>query len=199
MESGEPASAILAAAEAAEADLLVLGLHRRRPLADLVSATTMERIVRNSLRPVLLAAEPAETPYASVLAGLDLSPAAAAAVRTARAIAPGADLATFHAVHIPYRGFQAGDPKHAALPFMKLARQDLDRWIAAEDLADPCANAELREGGVQEVFADMMRERKPQLVAIGAHGRGAFSATALGGFASELMRDPPCDLLLVRR
>ena len=150
--------------------------------------------------PVLLVSIAAETPYASTLAGLDLSPSAAAAVRAARKLAPGAKLTGFHAVHVPYAGLGAGgDRTSLGAPFLKLAQADLDGWIAANQLGEVLDEARIEEGGLTVAFARMVSETKPQLVAIGAHGRGGLNPTLLGRFAAELLRDPPCDLLVVRR
>ncbi|MDF2231880.1 universal stress protein [Albimonas sp. CAU 1670] len=198
--AGDAVPAILEAAEAAEADLVVTGIPRARWLLDVFGGTTAERLARTSLRPVLLVSIAAETPYTSILTGLDLSPASAAAARTAKAMAPGAKVTGFHAVHIPYAGLTAGG-EHNALgaPFMSLAKADLEGWMAATKLDETIGAPRLEEGGVTVVFARMMEELKPQVVAVGAHGRGGLSPTLLGRFAADLLRDPPCDLLLVRR
>ncbi len=200
VELGDAVPEILAAAERLDAELIVTGIPRARPLLDLFGGPTVERLAARSLRPVLLVSTAAETPYGSVLAGLDLSPAAAAAVRRARQVAPEAKLVGFHAVHVPYAGLTSGGERNAlGAPFLELARADLDGWVAANRLGEVLDAARLEEGGVTVVFAQMVAELRPQLVAIGAHGRGALNPTLLGRFAAELLRDPPCDLLLVRR
>ena len=197
---GDPVPVILAAAERLDAELIVTGIPRARPLLDLFGGPTVERLARQSLRPVLLVSIAAETPYASTLAGLDLSPSAAAAVRAAKKLAPGARLTGFHAVHVPYAGLgPGGDRTSLGAPFLKLAQADLDGWIAANQLGEVLDDARLEEGGLTVAFARMVSETKPQLVAIGAHGRGGLNPTLLGRFAAELLRDPPCDLLVVRR
>ncbi|MEO0913148.1 MAG: universal stress protein, partial [Pseudomonadota bacterium] len=100
---GDPLAVIHAIADKIRADLLVFGVHRSRPFLDLVSATTMERLVRGGPRPVLVVRDAADAPYGQVLAGLDVSPASAAAIRLAATVAPGAEINGFHAVHIPAR------------------------------------------------------------------------------------------------
>ncbi|MEO0682479.1 MAG: universal stress protein, partial [Pseudomonadota bacterium] len=94
-ETGDPAEALPALAERLDVDLLVVGPHRGRGLADLVASTTVERIVRASLRPCLLAQAAPPAPYARALCGVDLSPAAAAALRAVRRLAPDAAIHAF--------------------------------------------------------------------------------------------------------
>lgn len=197
---GDPTPAVLAEADAVDADLVVTGIPRARSLLGDFAGTTVERLCRVSLRPVLLVSRPAEFPYETILTGLDLSPAAAAAVRDARALAPTARITGFHAVHVPYAGLDvAGERNGLGGPFMRLASSDLEAWIAATGLRASLDDVRLEEGGLTVVFLRLMEELKPQLVAIGAHGRGSLNPTLLGHFAAGLLRDPPCDLLVVRR
>ena len=200
VELGDCVPTILAEAERLDAELIVTGIPRARPLLDLFGGPTVERLASRSLRPVLLVSTTAETPYSSALAGLDLSPASAAAVRAVKKLAPKAKLTGFHAVHVPYAGLSSGGERNSlGAPFLDLARADLDGWIAANEIGEALDEARLEEGGVTVAFARMIAEAKPQLVAIGAHGRGGLNPTLLGRFAAELLRDPPCDLLIVRR
>ncbi|MEM6440683.1 MAG: universal stress protein, partial [Pseudomonadota bacterium] len=130
---GDPAAALPELAERLDADLLTVGPHRGRGLRDWIGSCTLERIVRASLRPCLLALSDAAAPYAKVLCGVDLSPASAAALRAARRLAPAASIHAFHAVHAPH---PRGLPRDAPNPFVKAAQADLAAWIESEDLPD---------------------------------------------------------------
>jgi nucleotide-binding universal stress UspA family protein len=83
MEEGDPFEAVLRAAEARDADLVVLGEHRRRPLRDIFAGTTVERVMRHGHRPVLMVNQPPAGPYRHVLAATDLSEHSARALRAA--------------------------------------------------------------------------------------------------------------------
>lgn len=108
--TGEPVSAILDEAGRMEAELIVLGRHRVRPVWDMFAGSTMERVARRCRCAALLVTDPADHAYRTVLCGIDLSPASAAAARTAAALAPEAVIQGFHAVHVPYRGLVAPGP-----------------------------------------------------------------------------------------
>ena len=110
--TGDPSSDIHVAAVQTKADLIVLGLHRRRALFDALRETTLERLVRTATRPVLLVAAPADHDYKQAVAAVDASPAASAALTAARQWAPGAEIHAFHAVYTGLGGSMARDPEH---------------------------------------------------------------------------------------
>lgn len=191
---------VIAAAEELDADLVVLGIHKPRPFWDMVSGTTMERIVRALSRPVLLVAERVHGPYASVLCGIDLSPASVAAARAAAALAPQAEMSAFHAVHIPYRGFLGiNDSVQKFAPFLKEAETELEEWWADADLPARLAPPRPLPESVQTAFEAARSQCAADLFALGAHGRSALAPTLLGGFAEYQLRHPVCDVLVVRR
>ncbi|PTQ68026.1 universal stress protein [Celeribacter persicus] len=199
VETGDPVRTIAEMAEAIDADLVVLGVHKPRPFWDMFSGTTMERVVRALHRPVLLVRDPVSGPYASVLCGIDLSPSCLAAGRTALTLAPKAKIATFHAVHVPYRGMIARDASEKQLaPFVKDARARLDTWWDSAAIPVGLPKPEVTPASVHDAFAEAMTRSGADLFALGAHGRMPLSPSLLGGFTEEQIRDPRCDLLVVR-
>jgi nucleotide-binding universal stress UspA family protein len=56
----------------------------------------------------------------------------------------------------------------------------------------------LVEGGIRSELAQAVAAAKPDLISVGAHGRAGISRAVLGSVAAWLMREPPCDLLIVR-
>lgn len=197
---GDPQRDLHALAEEIDASLVVLGLHRRRPLRDLLSGTTMERLVRASRKPVLLVRDPMDHPYRKAIVATDLSPAGAAAARAAAMVAPDAAIKVFHAYHVPFKGLTGPEGDEALHgPYRDEAQRELDAWSAAAALPASAGAPELVEGSVHEAVARKLAGERPDLLAIGAHGRSALSPTLLGSFTEELLRDPPCDLLVVRR
>lgn len=196
--TGDPDQAILEQAEAHDASLLVVGLHRARPILDLFRDTTMVRIVRGSLRPVLLVKDRADDDYARALVPVSFSPSCAAALRMARTIAPGAELRSYHAVAIPYSGLTGEGPdSDTARALSAEAAKERDAWLATLDPAIQKAEIEIMIGGRTETMARMTADR-PDLVAVGAHTRSGLAPNELGGFVTDLIVWPPCDVLVAR-
>jgi len=198
VDQGDPAEDICALAQNGETALLVIGMHRPRPLADLFRQTTAERLVRHAQHPVLIVRDPVEADYAKVLVAIDFSPGAAAAVKTAEALFPGAEMRGFHAVHIPFQRISGPDGAAADTAFyIGAAESDLAAW-AARDGGGLERRTEIRPGGLHEVLRGQLTKHRPDLIALGAHGRSGRAPFLLGSFANDLMRDPPADLLICR-
>lgn len=197
---GDPLRDIHGLASEAAADLIVLGLHRPRPMIDLFRETTMERLVRMSERPVLIVRDPVAGPYQKILSPVDFSPASEAALRAAAALAPKAQITPFHAYHVPFSGSRAGGLSSEEITsFLAEVETDLRRWREKADLPKDFPKVELVRGSVQQVLDMKFLEVKPDLIAIGAHGRSSFAPGIVGDVTRALKRRPPCDILISRR
>ncbi|SHI61834.1 Universal stress protein family protein [Shimia gijangensis] len=180
-----------------EADLMVLGLHRPRIFLDGLRETTMERLVASSMVPVLLVTDAPDAPYRNVLIPISFSPACAAAIHTVKQLAPVADVTAFHALHVPFAGLTGGaDDTDMARAATQDASKMRDQWMAAVTLPEGTPKPKIVTGSVRFMMEEKLSELKPDLLAIGAHTRSGFAIRRLGGFAAELVRQPPVDLLI---
>lgn len=196
--AGDPQEVLLAQAEALDAGLVVLGLHRRRPLLDLVRDSTMVRIVRTSRRPVLLVKDIPNHDYARVLVPVSFSPACAAAMRMAKAIAPSAEMRSFHAVPIPFAGLTGDGPGSAmAQELCVQAEKERDVWLAGLGMTEGLPEVEIISGGRSQTM-ERLASARPELIAVGAHTRSGFLPNVLGSFVTDLIHTAPCDLLVTR-
>jgi len=196
----DPLHRIHDVADEIDADLIVLGVHRRRPLSDFFGGTTMERLVRASLRPVLLVCDPVDHDYRRAVCGIDLSPSCVAAATACAALAPEAEIATFHAVHIPFRGFLARSGSAGAVqPFFEEAEAHVRSWLATAALPRQCLPPTILAMSATEALHASINQHRADLICIGAHGRPSLMPTYLGSFTEQLLRNPTRDLLVVRR
>lgn len=182
-----------------DAELVILGMHHRRPVLDLIRETTVERLVRLSHRPVLVVHDPADHDYARVLSAMDFSPGATMAAKLAARVFPEAEQQAFHAVHVPFQGLtnEAGHAADAKF-YLKAARADLTDWAAREDMQALAEKTDIDEGGLHQILDRHIARWRPDALALGAHGRSGRAPFLLGSFANDMMRNPPCDLLIVR-
>ncbi|WP_208348504.1 universal stress protein [Pseudaestuariivita rosea] len=198
---GDPTVDILRKVDDEAVDLLVMGTHRPRPFMDLLRETTMQRIVRQTACPVLLVKDGGEDDYDTILAAVDFSPSSTAALRLAHDMSPGGLLKGLHVVHVPYQGRLAtGDQSSEALAgaFIKEAKQNAATWLGQTDLPIDEQDIEIVDGSVYPVLCDRVLKSQADLVAVGAHGRVGSMPAVLGSLANDLMRDPPCDVLIAR-
>lgn len=194
LDSGEPHECIARRLKESGADLAVMGAHHKgRP--ELFAGTTLERVARCSQVPVLLAVgEP--QPYRQALAALDFSLAACNALQTARRLLPAE--ARLFALHI-----HEVAPAQAAAAAEDLALQtSLFERLVEDERAKLPPGAQLdhgvRQGERGACLAAAIAELRPQLVALGQHRRSILSEALLGSLAQQLLREPPCDVLISR-
>ncbi|MDJ0626969.1 MAG: universal stress protein [Rhodobacter sp.] len=182
-----------------DAGLLVLGVHRHRPILDLIRETTVERLVRLSHRPVLIVHDRADHDFAKVLCAVDFSPGATAAAAMAARLFPQAEQRGFHAVHIPFEGLtHAAAHSRDAQFYLRAARADLADWARHAQTETLAARTEVAEGALHQVLDRLIAGWHPDVLTLGAHGRTGKAPFLLGSFANDMMRNPPCDLLIVR-
>ncbi|MGV1015702.1 MAG: universal stress protein, partial [Methyloceanibacter sp.] len=99
---GVPFQRIIDTADELNADLIVLGPHRRQILRDTFLGTTAERTIRYSRHPVLMANAPPSGPYRSILIATDLSDCAGVAAQAAKdlGLLEGAEIVALHVLDV---------------------------------------------------------------------------------------------------
>lgn len=200
---GIESEAIRIAADEMNADLLVLGAHRRQFLRDVFTGTTVERVIRTCERPVLMVRLDIEENYEKAVAAIDLSK-------------PSIDALEF-ASSVSFFGCSSLTLLHAYLPlasgFMRYASvgedriEDYSRALAdearsaLENLAKTMPLAGLKpellieEGAAVEVIADVIARKSPQLVVLGTTGNSMLKHIVIGSVANAVLRDAECDVL----
>lgn len=191
---GRTESVLADLAAEAGAGLVVIGLHRPRPVFDLLRLTTMERIVLRADVPVLIATRGQAASYRTVLASVDFAPACARALAAANLIAPGAEFHAIHALKLELREKFSGSVEHSRA--MTQADALRTAFLAIPGLPNALHRPEIVPGGVHEVLSFRLDELRPDLLTIGTHsGR---DPSALGNYARDLMRAPPTDILVAK-
>lgn len=192
---GRAVEEILHQARGLEADLLVLGTHHRQS-PEGFAGTTLERILHDSPAPLLLVASSDPAPWRRALAALDFSPCASRALLQARVLL-GAG-AALHALHIhEVAAIHAGaDPADLAFQGELFDRLLADEQARSDDGVQ--LSHELRQGERESCLQAVIAERQPQLLVLGAHSRSQLADALLGSLTLEVLRQPPCDVLLVR-
>ena len=208
VEVGDAFDAIIRVADAEEADLVVMGEHRKRLLRDVFVGTTIERVMRLGNRPVLMVNGPAERPYRRILAAVDASEPAAHALRTAHRLGflARAELTAFHAFELlPGRGvmMRADVSDEAIQEHVRETaaerRAELEDFLRGIDLGvgSRPPRLVLEEGPPAPALRQIVARLSPDLVVVGTRGRGAVGRLLLGSVAEEALRTLDCDVLAV--
>ena len=197
--------AIVARAVDVSADLIVLGPHRART-GDAVLGSTADRVIRTTSVPVLVLRDRLSLPLRRVIAAIDLSePARAAldqAVSWTMALGAGggqAGSASLHVLHVVprLRGAVADEAAVAAELEREVAgtRSRTRRDAGAGEMG-MVGQVRWAEDPAEEILR-AAREDGADLLVLGTHGRGAISRALIGSVASGVARRAPCPVLLV--
>jgi nucleotide-binding universal stress UspA family protein len=200
---GDPSTDILRMIQETGAGLLVMGVPRPRAFLKALRETTMQRIVRNTACAALLVMDTCDHDYDKVLLACDFSPACSSALRLARDLAPGAVITALHALHIPYSGMLGRSDaarNDLELPFQQEAQALDAAWRRNSDLASDAGigDTEILVGSPYPTIRERAENLPADLIAVGAHGRVGSAPAFLGSLANDLIRNPPCDILVCR-
>lgn len=202
---GEPFQVIAEAAERADADIIVMGPHRRQALRDVFIGTTIERTIRRSPRAVIMANAVPAGNYDRVLIATDFSDSSALAVREARKLGllDHAEVLVLHAFDAPARSMitrsvmSTDELKDYIAEEEERAGQELSAFLRQVDLRPSRRFVQLIEAPIAEIIRDCVRKQKVDLVVIGTHGRTGPAKFFLGSVAEEILRDSDVDVLVV--
>lgn len=214
MLDGSPVDRLLAAAEAPGIVGTVVGHHvsGSSKVLDLLPrwlGSTADRIVRRSKKPVLLATHPYVAPSSPQVwvVGVDLSDAAAFALRTAIKLA-ATHHATLYAVyaHAPL-GMSEFDAdtaqravawdaalRHNGHTFAERAMQD---WLTRLGPAAAAVHSVVREGEPMAMLTDVAHEQRASMLVVGTHGRTAAQRWILGSVTERVLRHADVPVLVI--
>lgn len=195
---------ILELAEKTGAEVIVLGLHRVDPVKDMFRGTTVERIIRAGQLPVLLVRDRVADDYSRAVVGVDFSVYSRRAVEFAIEFAPGGAFHLVHAYDVPFKGFLHGEGirrevnKEHQAQFDRMIEDEMAAFMSGISGAPPTLERVMQEGVAREVIARQVERLTPELLVIGTHGRTGVAHAFLGSVAEDILKNPPCDVLVVK-
>lgn len=189
-------------AEQLDVGLLVLGARGAGFLRQLVLGSTAERLLRRTVRPLLVVRQPASESYRRVLVALDFSPWSAAALVLARCIAPRAHLLLFHAWQVPFidklhfAGVDSGTIELYRQRTHAEAAQLVHAAAAAAGLAPEAWQPCIAEGDASLRLVELEQLHACDLVVLGKHGRSSTEELLLGSSTKHVLAEGRCDVLV---
>lgn len=194
---------ILDQADAIDAALLVLGARGEDYLRPMLLGTTAERLLRRTLRPMLVVKQTPHEAYRRVLVPVDFSPWSHAALRLARAVAPKAELVLLHAFEAPFESklqFAGVDEDTIGL-YRKSARQEalsqLRMLVAEAGLKAGEVSLSVHHGDASRTILTQEQEQDCDLIVMGKHGQGVLEELLLGSVTKHVLSESASDVLIV--
>ena len=202
--TGQASAGILQIADDIDADIVVLGSHRRQLLDGFVG-TTAERIIRLSQRPVLMVnAMPASLYHQSLLA-VDFDDASRTAIDCAQrfGILERTQVAALHLFDAPASGMmkRAMQMPEAIDHYIDSekaeARNKLDAFLSAANVRNLQRLVEYDHGSAARMILSCAEEQGADLIVMGTNQRKGVRRFLLGSVAQNVLLDAKCDVLVV--
>jgi nucleotide-binding universal stress UspA family protein len=195
---GDAARQILKRAHSTEADVIVLGRHGRRPVADLFLGSTAQKVVRSGDVPVLLVHRKPNEPWRRALVAVDLQRSSITLVKEAQPLlALANEVTVFHASRVPFEEYvtMTGELSRSYREeFLSDAEHDLDALLAKTGLkAKPVA----QPGDPRLLVLEEVRQENVDLLVVGSHEKKRLQRLFMGSVAEWLMTHATCDVLVV--
>ena len=181
------------------AELVVLGMHRKRGQKELLMGTTLMRVLRSAPCPVVVASYQPTQPWQYIVLPIDFSLTARHTLKEALIRFPDATLTLLHAWTLPGEqelGSHA-DYAHWRENEVQRLRAQLNNEVESllrELDGVPDVNLVLEQGAPSDVLQAYMKRHSPDLVMIGSRGQPHH----INQLTEMLLCEPHCDLMLCR-
>jgi nucleotide-binding universal stress UspA family protein len=202
---GQPVQAIIETADEVDADLLVAGPHRRQALRDIFVGTTVERIIRQSHRPVIMANAVPAGPYDRILATTDLSDCSADALRTAKELGffDRMPVTVMHAFDAPAQtpllrsNMTMREVKYYLAAEEQRAYGELSEFLRKVDLQPTRKLLKVIATSAAEAIREAAHRHKVDLIVMGTQGKSGVAKFLIGSVAEQVWRTAEADVLVV--
>ena len=205
MKGGHPAREILALADRAQADMLVIGTHGRGGVEHLLLGSVAEKIMRKASCPVLVvppgAPGDSDALFSRILCPIDGSAASAHALTYALSLAQETDghVTLLYVVEpVPAAGefgaldveeYRRAGEEHARKVLREAVPDDVRTWCRLDE--------RVATGKPSERILDAATTERADVIVMGVRGRGAIDLLAFGSTTNEVIRRAGCPVLAV--
>jgi nucleotide-binding universal stress UspA family protein len=206
---GSAAAEIARHAQSVKAELIVMGRGGGRALRDSFLGSTAERVIRHGQLPVLVVRQPARARYQRPLLAVDLDPVARDVVALMLRVIPPPrpQIALVHVYDTPYQGLiYPSFTTEQAQEYRKSCRQralrELERLLATAPVQgaqddEISWKPHIRYGSPRIVIPKTVARTGADLLTLGTHGYSGLAHAFLGTVAGDVLREVPCDVLVV--
>ena len=190
-------------ADERQADLVVTGTLGAGVFRNRVIGSTAERVVKKSVRPVLMVRQAGQGPYRRALVAVDFSPWSEPLLEITAAVAPDAHIVLTHCVEVPFEGrLRLVGVDERAIEGCRTTARD-EAMTRLSELAkraglDGKRWTPLAPTGLNP-WMQIVRQEQEQdcdLVVIGKHGQNAVEELLLGSTTNMVIAEGSSDVLV---
>ncbi len=194
--------AILERADAVDADLIVVGRHRKDSTVNAFMGSTADRVLREAKVPCLVVHDPLSAPLRRVVVPIDLSEPALHALEIgtawATSLAPAGEPAEIIALHVIPQVYSAGDVPFDSAQLGARMHQEVETRGGGQAYQGLRFREEiLWSDDATAAILDFIKQEQADMAVLGTHGHGAVKRALIGSVASGVARAAVCPVLLV--
>lgn len=202
---GEVMESIGRQADLLDATLLIVGTRGAGFMRHWLLGATAERLLRVTLRPILLVRQAPREAYRRVIVPIDFSPWSLRAIRLAMTVAPQAELILLHAYEARFEGKMriSGVNEELIQRYRSKAQQEallhLQQAAADAQIAASRWRPLLIHGDAALGILEQEEEQGADLIVLGKHGVGMAEELLLGSVTKRVLPQARCDVLVAAR
>lgn len=199
---GSALTALADLAEARQADLLVMGARGAHFVREMLLGSTTERVLRKSRRPLLAVKQRPQAPYRRILAPVDFSAHAAAAVNVAHAWLPDADIVLLNAFEVELEstfrlaGLDDDRIHEYRIQAREAAMAEMDAFVASLNVPASKLTRQFVHGPATLRIIEHEQTIDADLIVMGKHGQSVMEELLLGSVTKHVLAHSASDVLI---
>lgn len=190
-------------AELMDANLLVLGAHGGGVVRDLFVGSTVDKVLRKLIHPLLIVKREPEVPYQKILILVDFSEASWRATKFAMNITPHAHKTALHAFEVPLHAkLHSAGIDYQLIKFYEAEvhaqkKIEMRQFVSNLEASGISVTGIVEQGAAFDVIRKQMEILEPDLVVMGKYGQSEKEEMLLGSVIKRVIQDAECDVLVV--
>lgn len=196
------AAALVDLVETRPADLLVMGARGKHFVVEVLLGSTTERVLRKSRRPLLAVKQRPQAPYRRILAPVDFSDHAAAAIHAAHAWLPDADIVLLHAFEVEWEStFQLAGIDDQQIHEYRIQARDaaqkaMETFIGRLRVPARQLTRQFVHGAATLRILEHEQTMDADLIVMGKHGQSVMEELLLGSVTQHVLTHSSSDVLI---
>jgi len=189
-------------AESEQVDLLVMGARGSHFVQEALLGSTTERVLRKSRRPLLAVKQRPLSPYRRVLAPVDFSDHAAAAINAAHAWLPNADFVLLHAFEVELEstfrlaGLDEEKIHQYRIQARESAQAEMDEFVGKLNVPAARLTRQFVHGAASLRILEQEQALDADLIVMGKHGQSVMEELLLGSVTKHVLAQSASDVFI---
>ena len=202
LKQGVAQTALIELAEERNCDLLVMGARGMHFVHEHLLGSTTERVLRTSRRPLLAVKQRSHAPYRRILAPVDFSGHAAAAINAAYAWLPEADFVLLHAFEselesaFQLAGINDSKIHECRIQARESALASMEAFIGELKVPAEQLTRQFVHGGATLRILEHEQSMDADLIVMGKHGQSVMEELLLGSVTQHVLAYSGSDVFI---